>query len=82
MDWESFAYGAIGVALLFLVMASFGFAHIGSVNGNAVASVSQSSEDYSNIPEKCRPQAGYDINSWKDHLGHHAETQECLKYFE
>ena len=81
MDWESFVYGAVSIALLVLLMASFGFAHIGSINGNAAADVLQSSGDYSNIPEKCRPPAGYDVNSWKEHLGHHADTKECLKYF-
>ena len=82
MDWESFVYGVISVMILLLLMASFGLAHVGSVNGNAVANRAQPSGDYANIPEKCRPQAGYDIESWKEHLGHHAETQECLKYFD
>lgn len=46
-------------------------ANKGSVNSN-----------YKNIPEKCRPPVGQDIESWKQHLSHHAETQDCLKYFE
>ena len=33
------------------------------------------------MPEKCKLPAGQDVASWKEHLGHHAETQECLKYF-
>ncbi|MEK6934042.1 MAG: hypothetical protein AABW75_04145 [Nanoarchaeota archaeon] len=36
---------------------------------------------YQNISEKCRLPAGQDLNAWKEHLGHHAEIQDCLKYF-
>lgn len=79
MDWKSFVYGAISMTLLLLITISLGFAHIGSVNGKVVAD--SSSGNYGDIPEKCRPQAGYDLESWKEHLGHHADTQECLKYF-
>lgn len=82
MDWESFVYGAISVALLLLLTISFGFAHVGSINGNFVADGTPSSAEYGSIPEKCRPQTGYDIDSWKEHLGHHANTKECLKYFD
>ncbi len=75
MEIKSFFYGVISVMLLLLLMASFGLAHLGSVSGKAIAGSSD------NIPEKCRVPAGQDINSWKEHLGHHAETQDCLKYF-
>ena len=102
MDIESFFYGVISVALLFLVIASLGFIHFGSAgtitgmvvaqssvdsvdsmaghhSGGAVADNVQSGSE--NIPENCRPPAGQDIASWKEHLGHHQETKECLKYF-
>ena len=36
---------------------------------------------YENLPEKCIPPSGESISSWKEHLGHHVETQNCLKYF-
>lgn len=80
MDFKSFFYGAISVLLLFLITTSFGIVHVGalqgqsSITGNAV-SVS------GNIPQKCQPPAGQDLASWKEHLGHHAETRDCLKYF-
>ena len=48
---------------------------INGVNGNTVLGSD------SGIPEKCRVPAGQDVNSWKEHLGHHAETKECLKYY-
>jgi len=77
MDWESFAYGAVSVFIVILLMATFGFAHVGN---------SISTENFegtsSNMPEKCKVPAGQDLGSWLEHLGHHAETQECLKYFD
>ena len=51
-------------------------------HGNSGNSASQPSGSYANIPESCRPPAGQDITSWKEHLSHHQETKECLKYFE
>ena len=80
MDWKSFIYGVLTMSILLLAMASFGFAHVGklnSVNGEAVFSGSSES-----IPEKCQVPAGQDLASWKEHLGHHAETKECLQYFD
>ena len=80
MDWKAFLYGIIIVSLLFLIMASFGVIHVGalqsstSVAGNAVGAGG-------NIPEKCQVPAGQDLASWKEHLGHHTETKDCLKYF-
>ncbi|MBS3155464.1 hypothetical protein J4404_03120 [Candidatus Woesearchaeota archaeon] len=44
-------------------------------------SQTKASSNYSNIPEKCRPSDGQDIASWKEHLSHHAETEDCLQYF-
>lgn len=77
MEIKSFFYGVISVMLLFLLIASFGLAHIGSISGN----VGNIQSDFGNIPENCRLPAGQDIDSWKEHLGHHSETKECLKYF-
>lgn len=80
MDWKSFTYGVLTIFVILLAMASFGFAHIGKVgalSGNAIGS----GDSLSNIPEQCRVPAGQDVNSWKEHLGHHAETKDCLKYF-
>ncbi len=69
----------------------------GSVTGNVIASSSAdpmaghhagnptsniAQPGFENIPENCRPPAGQDLTSWKEHLGHHQETKECLKYFE
>ncbi|MBS3099562.1 hypothetical protein J4462_05080 [Candidatus Pacearchaeota archaeon] len=80
MDWKSFSYGVLTVFVLLLAMASFGFAHIGkinAINGNVIGI----GNSLNGIPEECRVPAGQDVNSWKEHLGHHTETKECLKYF-
>lgn len=95
MEIKSFFYGAISVMLLLLLMASFGLAHLGSsrISGNVIDSsadpmaghhsgtANNVQPGFENIPENCRPPIGQDINSWKEHLGHHQETKECLKYF-
>ena len=74
-------YGIIIALILLLVLMVFGVVKI-NLPGSSIGNVVSGNGDYSNIPEKCRPQTGYDIDSWKEHLGHHAETQECLKYFD
>lgn len=66
----------IAVLLLFGALAGFFFNQSG---GNKVISGNSA---YENLPEKCRLPAGQDIESWKEHLGHHAETRECLNYFD
>ena len=33
------------------------------------------------MPEKCRLPSGQNVESWKEHLGHHSETRDCLEYF-
>ena len=54
----------------------------GEVTASAVSSrTGIVAGDSDNIPEKCQLPAGQDINAWKEHLGHHAETQDCLQYF-
>lgn len=81
MEWKSFSYGVLTVFVLLLAMASFGLAHVGKINalnGNVVGYAEYSN----NIPEKCKLPNGQDLDSWKEHLGHHAETRECLKYFD
>jgi len=80
MDWKSFSYGVLTIFILLFAMTSFGLAHVGKVNainGDTIAS----DNSLSNIPEKCSVPAGQDIDSWKEHLGHHSETKDCLKYF-
>lgn len=75
MDWNSYLYGIVSMVVLLLLLLTFGIAHVGNV------SAENSNYNSSNIPEKCKVPSGQDLASWKEHLGHHAETQECLKYF-
>ena len=55
----------------------------GHHSGNSVLTNTQTDGEVDNsaLPEKCRLPAGQDANSWKEHLGHHEDLQECLKYF-
>ncbi|HLC82895.1 MAG TPA: hypothetical protein VJI69_03625 [Bacteroidia bacterium] len=58
--------------------------NLGIINinsGGKATDDSASPGGYDSIPEKCRPTAGYTEESWKEHLSHHAETKDCLKYF-
>jgi len=62
----------IVLSLLLLTNLGFKITRNNDITGSSYAG---------SIPEKCRVPAGQDIESWKEHLGHHSETQECLKYF-
>ena len=73
MNKKVIIYIVIGLLVLLLILKNFGLINL---NGETI------SGDYGNLPEKCRLPQGQDIESWKEHLGHHAETQDCLRYFE
>ena len=75
MDNKALIYGALIVIVLILVLSSFGVIKFGS-SSSASASI-----ETGDMPEKCKPAAGYDLQSWKEHLGHHAETKPCLDYY-
>ena len=80
IGWESIMIVIVVFIVLLLLLNVLGIINF---NGNVVSggdSKNVVSGD-SNIPEKCKVPAGQDVNSWKEHLGHHAETQDCLKYF-
>ena len=78
MDRKVLIYGGLIVIILVIVLISLGVINF---SGKVSAAQVTGSNQYSNLPEKCRPTAGQDIESWKEHLGHHAETKECLNYF-
>lgn len=62
----------IGVLVVVVLMA--GYNAFSSPLGKAMVS-------QGGMPEKCQQPAGVTPEKWKEHLGHHAETQECLKYY-
>ncbi|MFA4952766.1 MAG: hypothetical protein WC584_00935 [Candidatus Pacearchaeota archaeon] len=33
------------------------------------------------IPQECRLSQGENLQSWKEHLGHHQDTLYCLDYY-
>lgn len=41
----------------------------------------QTESNLGEMPEKCKLPSGQNLESWKEHLGHHSETKECLQYF-
>lgn len=63
----------IAILVAVLVLSSLGFK---ITKNNNILGGSGS------MPEKCQKPEGQDVASWKEHLGHHAETQECLKYYQ
>lgn len=76
VSWKTISIVVIIILLFFGTIIFFGTR---SDNQEAVKSnLYSSSQD---IPEKCKVPSGEDINSWKEHLSHHAELQECLNYF-
>lgn len=78
VSWKAVMIVAITALLLLGIFAGF-FAMRSDNQESAKSTSPESSQD---IPEKCRLPAGQDVNSWKEHLGHHADTQECLQYFD
>ncbi len=80
MEWKDFFYGGVSLSLLFLIFTTFGFIHVGALQSQQ-GITGNSADVNGNIPEKCQVPAGQDLASWKEHLGHHTETKDCLKYF-
>src|SRR3989338_2725154 len=74
------AIAVIGILLLLLV-GTFGMFLLKSSPNNTGSVSAQTDSVSGDIPEKCRLPAGQDVTSWKEHLGHHEDTKECLKYF-
>ncbi len=75
---KALIYGILITLVLFLILASLG---VFNFSGSSGSSGNSASGENSNIPEKCKLPSGTDVGQWKEHLGHHAETQECLNYF-
>ena len=77
---KTILYGVLIILTNLLLLTSFGvinfnFGKTSGTTGDITGG------DYNNLPEKCRLPNGQDVNSWKDHLNHHADLQECLSYF-
>ena len=50
-------------------------------NINPVSDSELSKYSSADLPEECRLPEGQDVNSWKEHLGHHQNTFYCLDYY-
>ena len=80
IDGKTIIYGILIALILLLLLTSFGIINLNF--GKTTGSIGDTtSGEYGNIPEKCRPPSGESISAWKEHLGHHTDTQECLNYF-
>ncbi len=85
---------AVIIILLLLIVSTFGMFFLGKMTSASSSKPAteyketsglantQIDTEYADLPKKCRVPAGQDVNSWKEHLGHHAETRDCLKYFD
>lgn len=69
---NKYIYIGIGIiiAILLLFAINLGFAKKASLSGANVS-----------MPEECKVPVGQDVQAWKEHLGHHANTQYCLQYY-
>ena len=74
------AIAVMGILLL-LLAGTFGMFFLRSSPNNTGSVAAQTDSASGDIPEKCKLPAGQDVTSWKEHLGHHEDTKECLKYF-
>lgn len=78
-DKKIILYIVIGVILLLLIFGSFGVMRFGGNRGNTGSSGGNVVN--SNMPEECKKPEGQDLESWKEHLGHHQNTLYCLDYY-
>ena len=79
IDGRVIIYGILIIVILLLLLVSFGVINLNF--GKTTGTGNTANSEYGNMPEKCRPPSGESISAWKEHLGHHADTQECLSYF-
>ena len=80
INGKAVVYSILILLVLLLLSISLGIINLNS-DKSAQSVTSSRSETNQNMPEKCKVPTGQDIKSWKEHLGHHSETQDCLKYF-
>ena len=74
--------GGVAVIVLILVLAGLMFVR-NNTNEEFNSGDDLSAYRSEKIPEECRlPEYESDLNSWKEHLGHHQETFYCLEYYE
>jgi len=66
------------ILILFLLLGS---AFSGFLMNRTDSSSVNSKVSSSDIPKKCVLPEGKGLEEWKEHLGHHADLQECFKYF-
>lgn len=78
INGKAIVYSALLLIVLLLLSVSLGIINLKSDKFAGSPTGEANSKD---MPEKCKLPSGQEVNSWKEHLSHHAETKECLKYF-
>ena len=78
MENKFLIFGTIILVLLLVLGVFIKF----NSNGNVINQNSDLSKYSSEkIPQECRLPQGQDLQSWKEHLGHHQNTLYCLDYY-
>ena len=78
MDKETIIIIAVIALVLLAVLVATGIISFNIENKSGNTNTGGSSES---MPEECKVPAGQDLNSWKEHLGHHENTKYCLDYY-
>ena len=78
MDKKTIIIIAVIVLVLLATLYATGILSINLGNKSGNVNTGGSS---GNMPEECKVPAGQDLNSWKEHLGHHENTKYCLDYY-
>mgnify|MGYP001558944277 CR=1 FL=1 len=71
----------IGAGLFALLLLGSILATAGVFSSSSSAGANSNAGYASDTPQECRPPEGQDIDSWKEHLGHHENTKYCLEYY-
>lgn len=77
---NKFIYIGILIIFVFVIIISFKFPNS---NNEKIGNLNLSKYRSEDIPEECRlPEYENNVESWKEHLSHHEETEHCLGYYQ
>ena len=86
MENKIWVYIGLAISVLLLIgsiVLSSGILNRNTAKNSGSKQINSELEKYrsEDIPEECRLPDGQDIQSWKEHLGHHQNTLYCLDYY-
>lgn len=80
MNKKTILWIIVGIVLLLIILKSFNLISFGSnANSNSAGELEKYRSE--SIPEECRLPQNQNLESWKEHLGHHENTLYCLDYY-